>query len=43
MQALCLVSPEWVQLAGDLHDHANPRNVALFEQAKAWAETRNIH
>lgn len=39
MQALCVVSPEWVQQAGDLHDRANPRNVALFEQAKAWAES----
>ena len=35
MQALCVVSPEWVQQAGDLHDRANPRNVALFDQAKA--------
>ena len=39
MQALCVVSPEWVQQAGDLHDRANPRNVALFDQAKAWAES----
>lgn len=39
MQALCVVSPEWVQQAGDLHDRANPRNIALFEQAKAWAES----
>ena len=39
MQALCVVSPEWVQQAGDLHDRTNPRNVALFEQAKAWAES----
>ena len=39
MQALCVVSPEWVQQAGDLHDRDNPRNIALFEQAKAWAES----
>ena len=39
MQALCVVSPEWVQQAGDLHDRANPRNIALFDQAKAWAES----
>jgi len=39
MQALCVVSPEWVQQAGDLHDRTNPRNIALFDQAKAWAES----
>lgn len=39
MQALCVVSPEWVQQAGNLHDRANPRNIALFDQAKAWAES----
>jgi hypothetical protein len=39
MQALCVVSPEWVKAAGDLHDPDNPRNRALFDQAKAWAES----
>lgn len=39
MQALCVVSPEWVQAAGDLHDRSNRRNIALFDQAKAWAES----
>ncbi|MTH80329.1 hypothetical protein [Paracoccus aestuariivivens] len=39
MQALCVVSPEWVQAVGDLHDRDNPRNIALFDQAKAWAES----
>lgn len=39
LQALCVVSPEWVQQTGDLHDRNNPRNIALFEQAKAWAES----
>lgn len=39
MQALCVVSPEWVKGAGDLHDPDNPRNRALFDQAKAWAES----
>lgn len=38
MQALCVVSPEWVKAVGDLHDPDNPRNRALFDQAKAWAE-----
>jgi hypothetical protein len=33
------VSPEWVKAAGDLHDPSNPRNRALFDQAKAWAES----
>jgi hypothetical protein len=39
MQALCVVSPEWVKAVGDLHDPDNPRNRALFDQAKAWAES----
>ena len=39
MQALCVLSPEWVKAAGDLHDPDNPRNRALFDQAKAWAES----
>ena len=30
MQALCVVSPEWIKAAGDLHDPDNPRNRALF-------------
>ena len=39
MQALCVVSPEWVEKAGDLHDADNPHNQQLFDQAKAWAES----
>jgi hypothetical protein len=39
MQALCVVTPEWVKAAGDLHDPSNPRNRALFYQAKSWAES----
>lgn len=39
MQALCVISPEWVQQAGDLHDPDNPRNQVLFDQAKDWAES----
>lgn len=39
LQALCVVSPEWVKDAGDLHDPQNPRNRALFDQAKQWAES----
>ncbi|WP_208352779.1 hypothetical protein [Pseudaestuariivita rosea] len=35
MQALCVVSPEWVEQAGDLHDAENPHNRQLFKQAKA--------
>jgi hypothetical protein len=34
-----VISPEWVKAAGDLYDPENPRNRALFEQAKAWAES----
>lgn len=38
LQALCVVSPEWIEETGGLHDPGNPRNVALFDAAKAWAE-----
>lgn len=38
LQAICVVSPEWVEKAGDLHDADNPHNRQLFDQAKAWAE-----
>ena len=39
LQAICVVSPEWVKQAGGLHDADNPRNRQLFDQAKAWAES----
>lgn len=39
LQALCVVSPEWVEQTGALHDADNPRNRQLFDQAKAWAES----
>lgn len=39
LQAICVVSPEWVEKAGNLHDPNNPRNRQLFDQAKAWAES----
>lgn len=39
LQALCVVSPEWIEETGGLHDPENPRNVALFDAAKTWAET----
>ncbi len=39
LQAICVVSPEWVEQAGGLHDADNPRNRQLFDQAKAWAES----
>jgi len=32
------VSPGWIEAAGDLHDPTNPRNIALFNAAIAWAE-----
>ena len=38
LQVLCVVSPEWVEKAGGLHDPDNPRNRQLFEEARAWAE-----
>ncbi|WP_144431838.1 hypothetical protein, partial [Jannaschia rubra] len=39
LQAICVVSPDWVSQAGDLHDPANPRNRQLHDEAKAWAES----
>lgn len=38
MHHLCIVSPGWIQEAGDLHDPKNPRNIALFEHARKWAD-----
>ncbi|WP_439492352.1 hypothetical protein [Bosea sp. (in: a-proteobacteria)] len=32
------VSPAWVEETGSLHAIDNPRNVALFEEARAWVE-----
>lgn len=34
------VSPEWIAAAGDVHDPANPRNVALFDSAKRFMEEK---
>lgn len=39
LQALVVVSPEWIAATGDLHDPDNPRNIALFKAAKDWAES----
>jgi hypothetical protein len=39
LQAICVVSPEWVEKAGNLHDPDNPHNRQLFDQAKAWGES----
>lgn len=38
MQALCVVSPVWVKVAGDLHDRDNLRNRALFDQSDGIAQ-----
>jgi len=35
---LCVVSPAWVSATGDIHDPKNPRNTAIFNAARAWAE-----
>lgn len=34
------VSPEWIAAAGDVHDPHNPRNVALFDSARAFMEDK---
>lgn len=39
LHALCIVSPDVIRAAGDLHDPDNPLNVQLNEEAKAWAES----
>lgn len=36
LHAICVVSPEWIAGAGDIHDPKNPRNKALFDAARAW-------
>jgi len=38
VHVLLIVSPEWVEQKGDLHDPKNPRNIALNKEAKVWAE-----
>lgn len=38
LQALALVPDDWIREGGDLHDPDNPRNQALFGEARAWAE-----
>lgn len=37
LHMLFIVSPEWIQATGDLHDRNNPRNQQLFTQAMACA------
>ncbi len=39
LHMLCIVSPEWVKGAGNLHDKENPRNKALMDGAKMWADS----
>lgn len=39
LHLMCVVSPEWISEAGDLHDRENPRNVQLMKAAAEWVET----
>lgn len=39
LHALCILGQDWVRAAGDLHDPNNPRNRALFAEARAWAQS----
>lgn len=39
LHALCIVSPDVIRAAGDLHDPENPLNQQLSAEAKAWAES----
>ena len=38
LHVLCIVSPEWLQAAGDLHDPGNDRNQRLFQAARDWGD-----
>lgn len=38
IHVMCIVSPDWISGAGDMHDPRNPRNKALFEAAKEWGD-----
>lgn len=38
LHVLCVVSPEWLQAAGDLHDPGNDRNQRLFQAARDWGD-----
>jgi hypothetical protein len=38
LHVLCIVSPEWVQSSGDLHDPGNDRNQRLFQAARDWGD-----
>ena len=39
LHLMCVVSPEWIAEAGDLHDRENPRNLQLMKAAAEWVET----
>lgn len=39
LHLMCVVSPEWIKEAGDLHDRENPRNAQLMKAAAEWVET----
>jgi hypothetical protein len=38
LHVLCVVSPEWLRAAGDLHDPGNDRNKRLFQAARDWGD-----
>ncbi|WP_197461289.1 hypothetical protein, partial [Acetobacter malorum] len=38
LHVMCIVSHEWVSGAGDMHDPNNPRNKALFDEARSWGD-----
>lgn len=39
LHAFCIVSQDWICQGGVLHDPDNPRNLALFAEARAWADS----
>jgi len=38
LHTVCIISPEWIAETGDIHDPRNPRNIEMFQQARAWAD-----
>lgn len=38
LHTVCIISPEWIAEAGDIHDPRNPRNIQMFREARAWAD-----
>ena len=38
LHTVCIISPSWIAETGDIHDPKNPRNIQMFQEARAWAD-----